>query len=439
MMQSNPKPQREPNSSDKKRKPAVAVFLSLISIGLGQIYNGELAKGLVLKVIVGLGISLFVLSNYLSSNTLFFLSVFVIMFVVLKAYSVVQAYRKSHEIGSSYTLRQFNRSSVYILLTVIFLALSVILPVVIARAALMDISAHHPFRSPKAMELYLRSYDKRAEEWPVRSETWLVETSFGQTFVRISGPVDAPPLVLLPGASATSLLWAPNIEDLSLFYRAYALDNIYDVGRSVFTQKFKTPGDFTSWLDELFTALGLGDNINLMGLSYGGWLASQYAVRFPGRLHRVVLLAPASTVLPLTSEWALRALVCLIPHRHFSKSFMYWLMEDLVNADEAGRTALEEVVDNAFLGLQCFKPKMLVSPTVLSDEEWRSLKVPTLYLVGENEKIYSPQAAVQRLKRVAPQIIAELIPDAGHDLTVVQAETINKRVLEFLGSCDHQK
>ena len=74
--------------------------------------------------------------------------------------------------------------------------------------------------------------------------------------------------------------------------------------------------------------------------------------------------------------------------------------------------------------------------SVLSDQELQSLNIPTLYLVGENEKIYSPQAAVKRLKRVAPQIRVELIPNAGHDLTVVQADLINKKVLEFLNTRD---
>ena len=59
--------------------------------------------------------------------------------------------------------------------------------------------------------------------------------------------------------------------------------------------------------------------------------------------------------------------------------------------------------------------------------------MPTLYLVGENEKIYSAQEAVQRLKQVAPQIQTEVIPNAGHDLTMVQADMVNGKVVEFLG------
>jgi len=433
-MNSNPKTRIEQKSVAKKRKPALAAFLSLISIGLGQIYNGELVKGLILKGVICLGVALFVLSNYLSSSALFFLSVLVIVFLVLKVYSAIQAYRKSRRLGSSYSLRKFNRSYVYVLLTLIFLFLSVVISIFIAKNTLMDMPDYHPFRSAKAKELYLRSYEERAKEWPVPSETSMVDTAYGQTFVRISGPRDAPPLVLLPGAGGASVLWIPNIEALSESYRVYAVDNIYDFGRSVFTRRVKTPDDFVDWLDELFTALKLGNNINLMGLSYGGWLTGQYVLRFPNRLDKAVLVAPASTVVPLSSEWALRGLLCLIPLRYFTNKMMLWLMSDLANKDEGSRAVLEDVVDNAFMGLLCFKPKMLVSPTVLSDKELQNIKVPALYLIGENEKIYSPQAAVQRLKRIAPQIHVQIIPNAGHDLTVVQADMVNERVLEFLNS-----
>jgi pimeloyl-ACP methyl ester carboxylesterase len=58
--------------------------------------------------------------------------------------------------------------------------------------------------------------------------------------------------------------------------------------------------------------------------------------------------------------------------------------------------------------------------------------MPTLYLVGENEKIYSPQKAIQRLNGIAPQIKTELIPDAGHDLSVVQSAMVNQIVQDFL-------
>ena len=38
--------------------------------------------------------------------------------------------------------------------------------------------------------------------------------------------------------------------------------------------------DFVNWLDELFDALELGSDINLMGMSLGSWIASQYVLKF---------------------------------------------------------------------------------------------------------------------------------------------------------------
>jgi pimeloyl-ACP methyl ester carboxylesterase len=58
--------------------------------------------------------------------------------------------------------------------------------------------------------------------------------------------------------------------------------------------------------------------------------------------------------------------------------------------------------------------------------------MPILFMVGENEKIYAARKAVLRLQRVAPQITAEIIPGAGHDFTVVQADMVNRKVLDFL-------
>jgi pimeloyl-ACP methyl ester carboxylesterase len=296
----------------------------------------------------------------------------------------------------------------------------------------LEMSPYHPFRSAKAKEEFLKLYDARAKEWPVESEARTVATSYGQTFVRISGPVGAPPLVLLHGGGGNSLHWMPNIEALAEHYRVYAVDDIYGHGRSVYTRTMETSYDVVSWLDELFIALGLGDNINLVGLSYGGWQTSRYALSFPHRLDKIVLLAPAGTILPLRLEWVVRAVLCTVPHRYFTRSMMYWLLEDAVHKDEATRIIVDEWVTDSFTAVRCFKPKRLVNPTVLDDAEWRSIEVPGLYLVGENEKIYSSQMAVERLDRVAPHIEAEIIPDAGHDLTVVQTEMVNRKVLEFL-------
>lgn len=296
----------------------------------------------------------------------------------------------------------------------------------------MDTTAYHPFKSEGGKAKYLKTYDERVKNYPVAADCRMVDTSYGQTFVRISGPADAQPLVLLPGLHGNSLMWIRNIKELSECYKTYALDCIWDYGRSVYTQRPKDLNDFVKWLDELFNALELGDNINLMGMSYGGLQAVQYALHFPTRLNKIVLLAPAATILPIKSKFMMYAILSLLPYRYFTKNMFYWLFEDAVKKDEASRMQIEEMIDDMFMASRCYKTIPIVKPTVLEDKELQNIKVPMLYLVGENEKIYSAEKAIQRLNNVAPHIKKEVIPSAGHDLSFVQAEMVNRKVTDFL-------
>lgn len=66
------------------------------------------------------------------------------------------------------------------------------------------------------------------------------------------------------------------------------------------------------------------------------------------------------------------------------------------------------------------------------NEELRNMQVSTLFLVGENEKLYSGKKTVQHLNKAAPQIKTELIPGAGYDLVVTKADLVNSLVVHFL-------
>ena len=291
--------------------------------------------------------------------------------------------------------------------------------------------SYHPFRSKKAKETYLTHYDEYAKRWPIASENKLVETSFGQTFVRISGPKNGSPLVLLPGDSENSLAWIPQIAALSEDYRTYAVDNIYDNGRSIYTRPIKKPSDFVQWLDELFTALEL-DNINLMGFSYGGWQASLYALSFPQRLNKLVLIALVG-VISASLEVMVRGIIYyFIPTRFIVQNYLYWYNADAVRKDESSQEVIDNMVDEALLSFKCFKRRSFVNPTVLTNKDWQSLKVPILFLVGENEVTYSAQKAIRHLNKVAPKVKTVITPDAGHDLAIVKTEWVNNEVLNFL-------
>lgn len=294
----------------------------------------------------------------------------------------------------------------------------------------------HPFRSPEAKVKFLSAYDARAKQWPVPSETTMIATSYGQTFVRISGPVGGAPMVLLHGHSENSLNWLPNIAGLSQGYRTYAIDIVSDPGRSAYTKTMKGADDFTHWLNEVFDGLELEKNINLIGLSYGGWLVSQYALKFPQRLKKLVLMAPAGI-----SAFPLRFIVFAIflslfqfRIRFLFKQLTRWMFVDFLKLQENSEEKFNQWFDFIYLGLKSHKAQPIVFAKILTDQELSSLNVPTLFLTGENEIIYSVKKAIARIQSVAPNIQTEVIKNAGHDLPMAQPQQVNNAILDFLNA-----
>ncbi|MDP1827929.1 MAG: alpha/beta hydrolase [Archangium sp.] len=285
-----------------------------------------------------------------------------------------------------------------------------------------------PFKSDAARERYLAHAALRAKSWPVPSEERVVPTSFGQTFVRVSGPPDAAAVLLLPGIGSPGLTLAPVVAGLSGPRRTFVIDNIHDVGRSVETKPVTGADDFTTWLDEVRRGLGLGV-VDVLGLSYGGWICAQYALRFPEAVRRVVLLAPAGTTAPIPWGFIWRAVLCAIPSRSFMRNFMGWVAPGL----KAQRPdLLESMVEDGHLATRSFAPRKMVPPLPLSDAQWARYQARTLFLAGDREVIFPPREAVEKLARVAPHVQTALLPAVGHDFFLVAADEVNRRVLAFL-------
>jgi pimeloyl-ACP methyl ester carboxylesterase len=262
--------------------------------------------------------------------------------------------------------------------------------------------------------------------WLVPHEEREIPTRFGKTHVVISGPEEASPLVLLHGYMATLMMWAPNIADLSTDYRVYAIDVMGQPGKSIPDEPVRNAADYVAWLTATLNGLHL-DRISLVGMSYGGWLALNYALAAPERVQKLALLSPAGSLLPIVRQFSLRGVLMSLFPTHFTvKSFMHWL----------GFTdSRRDVFELMYLGLKHFRipPDTLrVMPTVFSDDALGAMHVPTLLLMGEHEVIYDSTAALARARRLIPDFRGELVPSSSHDMCFTQHRIVDARVLEFL-------
>ena len=316
-------------------------------------------------------------------------------------------------------------------------------PLLIGVAALGHriIQAHHlpgiqrradcgPFTTVDGKARYLAAYDAVLNKWPVPFEEIDIPTRFGTTHVTVSGPKDAPPLVLLHGYLATAMMWARNIGDFSLRHRVYAIDTMGQPGKSIPSQPIRSAADYVAWLTETLDALQL-DRVDLLGQSFGGWLALKYAIAAPERVHKLALLS-AGGILSISRQFSLRGmLMMLVPTRFTVKSFWLW------SGFRGAPAGMEHwrVMDLLYLGLKHFRmpPETLrIAATPASDDELRSMRMPVLFLMGKNEVLCDAAAALARARRLVPDFQGELIPHCRHDMCASRYRIVDALVLEFL-------
>ena len=72
-----------------------------------------------------------------------------------------------------------------------------------------------------------------------------------------------------------------------------------------------------------------------------------------------------------------------------------------------------------------------VMPSVFPDEELQQIQNPILMLIGDQDKL-NPPKVIEQAKRMIPQIETEIIPNAGHLLSMEQPKLVNTRVMNFL-------
>jgi pimeloyl-ACP methyl ester carboxylesterase len=288
------------------------------------------------------------------------------------------------------------------------------------------------FKTPQGEAAYLAAYDAAMRSWPVPYEEMEIPGRFGITHVVASGPTGAPPLVLLHGYWATLTMWTPNIADFSKDYRTYAIDVMGQPSKSFPAEPIRNAADYAEWLTAVLDGLHL-DRICLVGMSYGGWLALNYAVARPDRVQKLALLSPAASVLPIVRQFTLRGmLMMLLPTRFTVNSFMRWLGIKDRPGDPGHSRAGDTAVDLMYLGLRHFRLPQAIMPTEFSDGELRAMHVPTLLLLGDREVIYDPATAVARARRLIPNFEGDLVPRSSHDMCFRQHHIVDARVLDFL-------
>lgn len=274
------------------------------------------------------------------------------------------------------------------------------------------------FVDQKAADRYFATYEAIRRKWPVPSEELDVETRFGTTRVRRSGT--GTPIVLLHGAMGTSLSWYPWVAELAARHTVYAVDMIGEPGRSVQTRPMESTDDEADWLADVLAGLG-HEKVHLIGMSRGACLALNLATRRPAGVAGVLAFEPGGFGIDFRKFvlWSIGELS------------RWWLpaaiLRRISKGDPAVRHTMRPLV---FRGMK-FKVQM-APQHVFTDDELRSIEVPTCFILGERSLIKARQLAA-RVESLVPRVRTEIVPRATHALNLEEPELTNARILAFAG------
>jgi pimeloyl-ACP methyl ester carboxylesterase len=282
------------------------------------------------------------------------------------------------------------------------------------------------YRSESGRDLVQARYRELLERWPAGTRQLLVPTREGETFVVNCGPADAPPVVMLQGSGANAAMWLPDIATYAQRLHLYAVDVIGEPGASAPSRPPLGSAAYAGWLDDVLDGLNL-DRAALVGVSLGGALALDYAVRRPQRVAQLVLLAPSGIGRQRPSFLVKAVLLQLLGDRGRRRLLASALGE---RKDHAGPDD-QELGEFALLIFKHFRPRLDQVP-LADDTTLARLVPPTLVIAGAQDAMLDSNDTARRLSQFGPNVEMRLLPDTGHYLPgQVQA------VLDFLTKPAH--
>jgi poly(3-hydroxyalkanoate) depolymerase len=252
--------------------------------------------------------------------------------------------------------------------------------------------------------------------------------------LRVSIRGSGPSLLLLNGIGASLELLEP-FRQAMRGHETIAMD-VPGVGRS---DTALLPMRFRGYARLVAGALGVlrYDRVDVLGVSWGGALAQEFAWRHPARVRRLVLAAttygiPSVPGSPRTL-WELAT-----PRRYRSRSYF----ERVAPVLYGGVTDVQALVQQLRFGhppTACGYAGQLFATVGWSSLPylWR-LQTPTLVMAGDRDPII-PVVNARVLTGLLPDGRLHVIRGGGHLFLIVQADETAHRVQEFLAGQERQR
>lgn len=241
-----------------------------------------------------------------------------------------------------------------------------------------------------------------------------------------------PTVLFSHGHMMDRTMFRPQLDALSDDYHVVAYD--YPAR----TDHWKGPYDLDDLIEccrHLIEGMGT-DSVVLGGMSMGGYMAQEFAAKYPDMVEALILIDTTSEALSEEEQDEYgQAFSELQEAPTVPRDFAEWLTDLLFGAttNEDNPDLVERWVDRwtTYPGEAVhWEADSWVYRETFTDH-LDEVDVPALALHGEEDQGIPPEAA-QPMVEALPNAELELIPEAGHTSNLEQPEPVNAAIREFL-------
>lgn len=287
------------------------------------------------------------------------------------------------------------------------------------------------FTSNSGEAEYKEIYQEAMAQMPDPQKEFWLETDFGKVKLYYFSSPNADsttPLLLLPGKSASTPMWEPNLSTLIQECPVYTLDLLGEPGLSVESRRIETASDQSQWLSQVIAALP-EEKVNVLGLSFGGWSAANLAIHSPDKISSLILVDPVYVFdsIPLKMILAsIPASVPIIPKK---------IRETMLSYISGGAKADDDVLIARLIesGMGNFKSKQPM-PQLIDEKDLSDLDIPVLAVLAGQSTMHH----VERAKQCADKnlthdlSLAVVFEKASHAINGEYPDELAETIFDFI-------
>jgi len=253
-----------------------------------------------------------------------------------------------------------------------------------------------------------------------------IATVLGQNIHFFEGG-QGPTVILLHGLGAVKEIWLGSIPALANSYHAYAIDQI-GFGHSDKPLLDYRIATYTDFLYGFMQSQHI-PKATLVGNSLGGWIALDFAARYPDMVDKLVLVDSAG--IPFQGAGPVVNLnpSSLAGTRTLLEALFY--DKKIVTDDFVQQVFVNHMRNNDAYTIQRTMAGF-ASENQFEDKKLASVRVPTLVVWGREDELLS-LAYGEKLRDSIPGAKMVVFDQCGHVPQIEKPQEFNRAVVDFLG------